>query len=292
MNEKSSITQAEGLTLDHYQAEALKADKQPGTSLGFPLLGLFGETGTLLSVVKKKQRDSASYLGYTPHVVEELGDVLWYLAIVTHRGGLRLSDVANNLERGLSDWQESGNLTLRFRDLQSAPGEQKLEPTPEFENTLLALAGEVGVVLSGFQTRRFENNQASLKGALVAVMRKLVTSAEEAGVTLEAAAERNLKKIFDRWPVERVYPAPLDHAAVQYEQLPRSLTIDVFEREVGGKLYVFQRSNGIYIGDRLTDNAVEPDDYRFHDVFHYAYCAVLQVPVTGPYFVLSVKAAP
>ncbi len=36
-----------------------------------------------------------------------------------------------------------------------------------------------------------------------------------------------------------------------------------------------QRSRGVYVGDRLTDNAIEPDDYRFHDVFHYAYVAVL-----------------
>ena len=38
---------------------------------------------------------------------------------------------------------------------------------------------------------------------------------------------------------------------------------------------IFQRCNGINIGDRLTDNAMNPDDYRFHDVFHYAYVAVL-----------------
>ena len=29
------------------------------------------------------------------------------------------------------------------------------------------------------------------------------------------------------------------------------------------------------MGDRLTDNIMRPDDYRFHDVFHYAYAAVL-----------------
>ena len=44
---------------------------------------------------------------------------------------------------------------------------------------------------------------------------------------------------------------------------------------MGGQVYVFQQCNGVNIGDRLTDNALEPDDYRFHDVFHYAYCAVL-----------------
>ena len=53
------------------------------------------------------------------------------------------------------------------------------------------------------------------------------------------------------------------------------MEIDVYERTVRGQDYVFQRSRGVYVGDRLTDNAIEQDDYRFHDVFHYAYVAVL-----------------
>src|SRR5713101_2694871 len=84
------------LTLNDYQAQAVRSDRRPETSLAFPLLGLFGETGTLLSVVKKKQRDAASSLGYAPHVIEELGDVLWYFAVVAKRGGVLLSDIANN----------------------------------------------------------------------------------------------------------------------------------------------------------------------------------------------------
>ncbi|MFX5743284.1 pyrophosphatase, partial [Acinetobacter baumannii] len=52
-------------------------------------------------------------------------------------------------------------------------------------------------------------------------------------------------------------------------------TIDVYERTVRGQVFVYQRSGGVFVGDRLTDNAAEPDDYRFHDVFHYAYIAVL-----------------
>src|SRR5262245_26614852 len=74
------------LTLAEYQNRALTADKKPDASLAFPLLGLFGEAGSLLSVVKKKQRDRASYLGYAPHVVEELGDVLWYFAVIAVQG--------------------------------------------------------------------------------------------------------------------------------------------------------------------------------------------------------------
>jgi NTP pyrophosphatase (non-canonical NTP hydrolase) len=265
-----------GLKLGDYQAQALKADKSPDSSLAFPLLGLFGEAGSLLSVVKKKQRDKAAYLGYTPHVIEELGDVLWYFSVVASRGGVALSDIANNINRGFSDWQEGSGQDLRFRELQSSPSTAiRDKPTPEFENTLLELAGEIGTVLSDQQAGRLSANQAVLKGRLVAVMRTLVKAADEAGVTLEAAAEGNLKKIFDRWPIDRSYPEPLDKNALKHEQLPRDLTIDVFERDVRGQVYVFQQCNGINIGDRLTDNSIEPDDYRFHDVFHYAYCAVL-----------------
>src|SRR6185369_13468344 len=39
--------------------------------------------------------------------------------------------------------------------------------------------------------------------------------------------------------------------------------------------YVFQQCNGINIGSALTDNRMTDDDYRFHDVFHLAYAAVL-----------------
>ena len=103
----------------------------------------------------------------------------------------------------------------------------------------------------------------------------LVKAANEAGVTLEDAAARNLTKTFDRWPKDRIYAPSFDETDVDYEQLPRDMTIDIFERQVGGKVYVFQECRGINIGDRLTDNAVEPDDYRFHDVFHYAFAAIL-----------------
>jgi NTP pyrophosphatase (non-canonical NTP hydrolase) len=264
-----------GLKLSDYQAQALRADKSPDKSLAFPLLGLFGETGSLLSVVKKKQRDRAAYVGYAPHVIEELGDVLWYFSVVASRGRVALSDIANNIDHGFSNWKTGGGRSLRFRSLQKKPKRSRDKPTVAFEKTLLDLAGEIGTILADHQARRLSGNQDALRGKLVAVMRTLVRAADEAGVTLEKAAEENLKKIFGRWPTKRVYPAPLDLKALKAEQLPHQLTIDIFERRVRGEVYVFQQCKGVNIGDRLTDNAIEPDDYRFHDVFHYAYCAVL-----------------
>jgi hypothetical protein len=69
--------------------------------------------------------------------------------------------------------------------------------------------------------------------------------------------------------VEVARPGVLD------EQLPRLMRVEIYEREVNGKKFVFQKSNGLLLGDRLTDNHLPEDDYRFHDVFHLAYAGVL-----------------
>jgi len=264
------------LTVADYATQALTTDQRSDSgSLTFPLLGLVGETGSLLSEVKKKQRDRASYVGYAGAVVEELGDVLWYLTVVANRGGLMLSDIAANLSQGNSDWQWTSDTKLSFASLQPEIMPRSTEPTAAFEKTLLQLAGEVGLLVADHEAERLANNQLTLAGRLIAIMRTLIKAANEAGVTLEASAVKNLAKIFDRWPRERVYPEPFDAGAEPEERLPRDLYVEVFERTVRGQICVFQRCNGINIGDRLTDNAMVADDYRFHDVFHYAYMAVL-----------------
>jgi len=268
-------TDGEAFTLTSYQSDAITSDRNPNSPFSFHLLGLFGEAGSLLTVAKKKQRDKTSYSGYTRPVIEELGDVLWYLAIVAHRGGIDFSEIGHNADKSLKTWISGTTAPLSFTSLQPAPMELKLEPTEEFEKTLLALAGEVGKVLSEHQSGRLKDNRAALTGCLVSVMRALIQAANEAGVSLEEAAKKNLEKIFDRWPKSRVYPKPLDVAAENFEKLPRLLEIEIYERKVQGKTYVFQSSHDIYIGNRLTDNAPTPDDYRFHDVFHYAYVAIL-----------------
>ncbi|MGO8868997.1 MAG: hypothetical protein ACLQME_21120, partial [Alphaproteobacteria bacterium] len=51
--------------------------------------------------------------------------------------------------------------------------------------------------------------------------------------------------------------------------------------------------HGINIGDRLTDNRHEADDYRFHDVFHLAYAAILGwSPVLRALFKVKRKSRP
>jgi len=266
----------EALTVADYAKQAARTDQRSGgRALGFSMLGLFGEVGSLLSEAKKKQRDDASYLGYAHAVAEELGDVLWYLAAIARRSRMALSDIAAAAATNGGQWQTGGNETLSFHALQPQHIPLAKAPMPQFEHSLLALAGDVGLLINDFQAGGLAKDREALAGRLVAVMRRLIQAANESGVTIEAAAVKNLHKIFDRWPRERIYPEFLDAGAVADEQLPRSLTIDIFERTVNGDDYVYQRCNGLNIGDRLTDNAAVKDDYRFHDVFHLAHVAVL-----------------
>jgi NTP pyrophosphatase (non-canonical NTP hydrolase) len=287
------LTESDGfspLTIAEYAAQALTTDQRSDHgSLTFPLLGLFGETGSLLSEVKKKQRDRTSYLGYAEAVVEELGDVLWYLTAVAAHGGLGLETIMTAAVNG-SVGGHQGRLTLA--GLQPAVVRRSTEPTEEFEHTLLRLAGEIGLLVADHEAARLVD-PAALADRLATITRTLIQAANEAGVTIEAAAVKNLAKIFDRWPRERLYPEPLDSRAEPEERLSRDLHVEIFERQVRGQTYVYQRCNGINIGNRLTDNAMRADDYRFHDVFHFAYVAVLTwSPVIRALFRLKRKSAP
>lgn len=266
----------EALTVDQYVCEAARTDqrKGPGT-IGFTMLGLVGETGSLLAEAKKKQRDAASYLGYAEAVAEEIGDVLWYLAAVARRHRLALSDIAAAALIADGVYRAGDNVALSLHALQPAHMPLAKAPMPKFEHGLLGLAGEVGLLAREIDSTGQRGHRAVVAQRLVVIMRRLIQAATDSGITLEGAAIKNLQKIFDRWPRERLYPPAFDEGKDAEEQLPRTMEIDVYERTVRGQAYVFQRSRGVYVGDRLTDNAIEPDDYRFHDVFHYAYVAVL-----------------
>lgn len=262
------------LTIDEYARQAALTDQRKGKqALSFSMLGVFGETGSLLSEVKKKQRDKASYLGYADAVAEELGDVLWYLASVARRSGIPLSAIAADA-LDATRLSNTADDSLTFHALQPAHIAMTTEPTAKFEHRLLALAGQIGLLVNDYQSGALKGRKRMM-ACLTLVMRQLIEAANDSGVTLEAAAIKNQHKIFDRWPRDRTFPEPFDAAMVPEEQLPRRMTIDVFERTVRKQDYVFQKSSGVFVGDRLTDNAIEPDDYRFHDVFHYAHVAVL-----------------
>lgn len=282
------------LSVQEFSADALATDlRRDADSLNFPLLGLFGEVGSLLSEVKKKQRDPISYRAYAAAVTEELGDVLWYFNLVAARAGISFADIVTNLASDSENWLSATGEPLTFEALQPSVLTAGQSPSPAFEATLIELAAATGLLMADQSNNELQRDRRRLGPRLVAILEILIRAANEAGVTLEAAAIKNRAKTTDRWPIQKAYPPFFDADLPPEEQLPRNLKINIFEREVGGKRYVFQTCNGLNIGDRLTDNAMTPDDYRFHDVFHYAYVAILGwSPVTRSLFRLKRKSRP
>ena len=96
------------MTLDEYQDFAAATDpgeisKNPDLSV--LLLGLSGETGSLLTLYKKWLRDGDAYQVVEDRLTEEMGDILWYLAAIARQRGLSLDRIAAaNLEKTRSRW--------------------------------------------------------------------------------------------------------------------------------------------------------------------------------------------
>lgn len=254
------------VTIAAFEAHAAATDQLDATDLDTAVLGLVGEVGSLVSALKKKRRDTDGFFGYHDAVVEELGDVLWYVSAVARRGGTSLAEVVARAAPG-----EPAGGDAAFQAL----GSNTVGGTGAFEAALLVLAGEAGDLAKGFAVGAYHDNPDALRGDLIKFVRPLGKAGAAADVSLNEAALENMAKREDRWPTEWRFPVPTDACLHIDEQLPRKMRVLIYEREVNGTRFVFQKSGGMLLGDRLTDNHLPPDDYRFHDVFHLAHAAVL-----------------
>jgi hypothetical protein len=123
-------------------------------------------------------------------------------------------------------------------------------------------------ITSGISTRH-------QRFAFARLFRALLVATDDPDVSLDEAARRNMSKTLGRWPDQPNWDRLFDDVDPVEEQLPRRMTVVFTERAVGDRKYVVQRLNGVNIGSQLTDNRLEPDDYRCHDVFHLAFAAIL-----------------
>lgn len=280
-----------------YQDIVRQTDKNPKTGLSglnFPILGLFGEVGSVLSELKKKQRDADSYIGYADSVIEEFGDAMWYFTNIADRADLNINTLAEKAFKKLKSLSENENANFgvfradKSRYLQKEPNISK-----EFEEASIVLAGKVGRLLDEVSKGRIGDNRDTLSDRLVEILQTMVQAAEFADVNLENAVKKNVGKITGRYPIERTYTSLFDDQFDSDEQIPRLIKMEISERSIKNKSFVIQKCNGIKIGDRLTDNKTNQDDYRFHDVFHLAYAAILGwSPVMRSLFKVKRKSNP
>jgi len=172
------------MTLDEYQQKAAATDAREiskNPDLSVLLLGLAGETGSLLTLYKKQLRDGDAFQVAEQRLSEEMGDILWYLAAIARRCELSLESIAiTNLEKTQSRWLSGEDQTLF---------DGEMRPT---------------------------------------------------------------------------------------EQLPRRFTAILRDStDAEGKNWMSMMFNGEPVGSELTDNAHDPDGYRFHDILHLAFAATL-----------------
>jgi NTP pyrophosphatase (non-canonical NTP hydrolase) len=147
----------------------------------------------------------------------------------------------------------------------------------------LGIIGEIGSLVTELK-KKFRDGDAyvafesRLSEELGDVLWYISTIATQNGLTLENVALKNLDKIHDRFLVDdsNVYK-DFDINFPEQERFPDEFEIEFISYDEGEKkkLKIMDKRTNTMIGDPLTDNAHVEDGYRFHDIFHYGYLAVL-----------------
>jgi len=161
------------------------------------------------------------------------------------------------------------------------PGDASDELATALIVPMLGLAGETGQLLSEYKKhlrdgeahKRFKDRVAEELGDLLWYISNV---ASKFGLDLNEVAASNLKKVRARWAGARNQAPCLDDAFPEAERFPRHMVVKLAE-ELGpfDRPRVLMTVNGEPIGQALSDNSYDPDGYRFHDVFHLAYAAIL-----------------
>lgn len=149
---------------------------------------------------------------------------------------------------------------------------------------LLGMVGEVGSLLTEYKKhlrdgdahRLFKEGVEEELGDLLWYVANVAT---KFGLNLDSVAENNLRKCSDRWGWRGAAGTntngSFDSKFPQHERIPRNFEVEFTELTADNSVKMRAFVKGCQIGNDLTDNSYLSDGYRFHDVFHLAYTAVL-----------------
>ncbi len=143
--------------------------------------------------------------------------------------------------------------------------------------SLMGLVGEVGDLHSMMKKLMLQKAHPAFRtelreefGDLLWYLTSLASLYE---IPLEEIAKANAEKVESFYTEGEVNN--FDGSYPPDERLPRRFVVNFYEKPLERSLYVKVSVNDVVIGDALTDNSHEDDGYRYHDVFHLAYAAVL-----------------
>jgi hypothetical protein len=248
------------LLLSDYAAQIADTDVLDRSEIGPILQGLYGEVGGIMATAKKHIREKSAYPGFKRAAEEEFGDTLWYLAALCRRLSIPFDDILAEAASG-ERFKTVGAAT----DVLGGAFAHVAMPTSSdsVDITLFKLGRSAAALL--------ETTPDRLK--IVAFARDYLDALHAAKLAFAEVARGNLRKARGAFIAPR--PEDLVDFDAEFgveEQLPRTFRIRVNQRG-SGRSYL--QWNGVFIGDPLTDNIADLDGYRFHDVFHFAYSAIL-----------------
>ena len=226
----------------------------------FPL-GIVGELGTLASVIKKHVRDKDAYINYKENLIEEVGDILWYLLAIARR-----------LDSPISKWPS------------------KKSTAKSVEDSIYQLTSLVQNITELCNRIKNGENQDTIDIAILLEQSliELQYISYTVDENLEEVASKSISKTESLWKGDVNTPARCfdnDEMYEEYEKLPRVFVVEFIEikkkantnnkQDAKDNNELIIRMNDVQLGDRLTDNSWEIDGYRYHDIFHMAGAALL-----------------
>lgn len=141
-----------------YQEEALKTALYPniGSNILYPMLGLIGESGEVAGKIKKMIRDDNGIMTRERRAAirGELGDVLWYMAIVCAEANLDMGTLYLLAQRAIHDTHMTDLSRLAFKlSQQTAHMSMLVEqfiygPHKEDMDTLAPLSTDITILFT------------------------------------------------------------------------------------------------------------------------------------------------
>lgn len=227
------------------------------------LQGLYGEVGGIMATAKKHVREKTAYPGFKKAAEEEFGDTLWYFAAICRRLQIPLEEI-------FAEAASHGNFKNVGAASDITDGALAYIAMPVAATTSLDLSlvhlGKSAAALLGTIPARAD---------LILFAVAYLDAIHAAEIAFSEVARGNLRKARGAFldpQADELADLDFDSEFGIEEQLPREFRVRVNQRG-SGKSYL--QWKGVFIGDPLTDNIADRDGYRFHDVFHFAYAAIL-----------------
>jgi len=257
------MNQDNSISLDSYVDLVEETNKfEENEALFGAQMGLFSEVGSLISLLKKKLLNGSSNNESNNQIIEEMGDIFWYFILIIIVKNIDFNELFESTE----SFTAVGN-ELLITDIID-------RPIVQVNSNITASLNEeeLFIKLINRLVRLNEESNLNTLRNFLDVYLQFMSFLE---LNLLEIVERNKFKIRDRFIDINKLKLPelcFDDGFDSDEQLPINFEVHIIKKS-NGKSYL--KWNNVFIGSALNDNHQDSDNYKYHDVFHLAFAAVL-----------------